>query len=86
MLRTIPFFLLIALALANKDEATKQDEPLTGRALLEHLKKHQNLFEVGESPETEKHWKYLLDPKYLVIPDDKDRMPTQMDDEEPPER
>ncbi|RCN47337.1 hypothetical protein ANCCAN_06625 [Ancylostoma caninum] len=87
MFRTAPIFLLIAVALANKDEAAGKDELLTGPALLEHLKKHQNLFQVGESPEAEKHWKYLMDPKYLVVPDDKDRMPTQVDgnDEEPPE-
>ncbi|RCN47324.1 hypothetical protein ANCCAN_06612, partial [Ancylostoma caninum] len=59
-------------------------EKLTGQNLVEYVRRHQNLFEVEESKEADERMKYLLDPKYLISPDDKDRKEDD-DDVEPPE-
>ncbi|RCN47326.1 hypothetical protein ANCCAN_06614 [Ancylostoma caninum] len=81
-------FALIATISAELDLSVElplhEAEKLTGQDLVEYVRRHQNLFKVKESKEAEERMKYLLDPKYLISPDDKDRKQDD-DDEEPPE-
>ncbi|KAL6732928.1 hypothetical protein Aduo_003633 [Ancylostoma duodenale] len=84
----VVLFALIATISAELDLSVKlplhEAEKLNGQDLVEYLRRHQNLFRVKESEEAEERMKYLMDPKYLISPDDKDRKQDD-DDEEPPE-
>ncbi|CAJ0596282.1 unnamed protein product [Cylicocyclus nassatus] len=62
------FLLLIGTALAvniDKKLPLYEAEKLTGEDLVAYLKKHQKLFEVGETPEGNRGMQHLMDPKYL---------------------
>ncbi|VDM82126.1 unnamed protein product [Strongylus vulgaris] len=76
-----------ALTIDRNDRASTIGvvKQLSDAGLYKRLKKDQTLFQVVKTSETETRMKFLMDRKYVIIPDDRHRMSFE-DDEEPPER
>ncbi|EYC18383.1 hypothetical protein Y032_0028g1834 [Ancylostoma ceylanicum] len=64
---------LIVAALAAENGGAGQQE-LTGQALVDYVRTHQNLFEVEESEKNNERMKYLMPVDFIPRPRDEDRI------------
>ncbi|EYC18371.1 hypothetical protein Y032_0028g1826 [Ancylostoma ceylanicum] len=62
---------LIVAALAADNEGQEQ---LTGQALVDYVRTHQNLFEVEESEKNNERMKFLMPVDFVPKPRDEDRI------------
>ncbi|EYC18372.1 hypothetical protein Y032_0028g1826 [Ancylostoma ceylanicum] len=64
---------LIVAALAADNEGAGQEQ-LTGQALVDYVRTHQNLFEVEESEKNNERMKFLMPVDFVPKPRDEDRI------------
>ncbi|RCN47328.1 papain family cysteine protease [Ancylostoma caninum] len=79
------FLTLIVASFAADDNAIEKQQ-LTGKALADYVRTHQNLFQVEESEKNDQRMKYLMPASFMTTPSDVDRIKVEAEDEEPPER
>ncbi|KIH68110.1 hypothetical protein ANCDUO_01548 [Ancylostoma duodenale] len=76
---------LIVTSFAADNNAIGEQQ-LTGKALADYVRTHQNLFQVEESEKNDERMKYLMPASFMTTPSDVDRIKVEAEDEEPPER
>ncbi|CAJ0596279.1 unnamed protein product [Cylicocyclus nassatus] len=84
-IKMLLYLLLIQCVLGaqNKALSLEEAEKLTGTELVDYLKTHQTLFEVGETPASVEGMKHLMDSKYTKIPANVKRVKFESDEELP---
>ncbi|RCN47330.1 hypothetical protein ANCCAN_06618 [Ancylostoma caninum] len=71
--------LLITLIVAASAAGDKGEQELTGHALVDYVRTHQNLFEVEESEKNNERMKYLMPMDFALRPRDEDRIKVVVD-------
>ncbi|EYC40306.1 hypothetical protein Y032_0619g720 [Ancylostoma ceylanicum] len=68
------FLLPLIVGAVTADNGGAGEEELTGQALVDYVRTHQNLFEVEESERNNERMKYLMRVDFVPKPRDEDRI------------
>ncbi|RCN47329.1 papain family cysteine protease [Ancylostoma caninum] len=71
--------LLFAIIVTAFSAADKEEQELTGQALVDYVRTHQNLFEVEESEKNNERMKYLMPVDSVPRPKEEDRIKVVVD-------